>query len=180
MNCFSRIIKMGTVFCFLTLMLAGHSLQAGTSGSGGSPANTLTHGKTWGEMSPVGKAQMICAIGAGVAFCVSEIWFIVAGFQASVGWGLFMLFIGGMRSLFAVIGFVAWLVRWLVFTHSLDMLQHSPLNVELVIALIYVSFGGIGVLVFIFKHWDRVRKPLAVFSFGVVALFALAGLIYLK
>jgi hypothetical protein len=142
--------------------------------------HSLTNGKTWTQLSAVEKAQAVCIVVAVVALPVAEIWFIVAGFQTSVPWGLFMLFIGGIRSLFMVLGFVSWVVQWLVWTRSLDMLRLQPMSWVMGIAVLYLAFGAGGITVFIFRHWKQARPPLTVLALAVVLVLAAVVLEFAK
>jgi len=136
-----------------------------------SPTQGKVPGKTWGQMSSVEKGQFICVVSAGVAFCVAEVWFIVAGFKTSVLWGLFMLFIGGMRSIGAILIMIGWMVQWSKITQ-----QSETFHLPIIICWAYVIFAGAGAIIFFIRHWDHARKPLAVMGLGVLFILALLGL----
>ena len=153
---------------FLTLCLMVVTLHAQPATS---PAPGKVPGKTWAQMTLVEKGQFVCAMGACVAFFVAEVWCIVAGFKASAGWGLFMLFIGGTRSLCAAVYMIAWMIRWTMFTH-----QGEPFQLPMMIMTAFVVFAGSGAIVFFVRHWDKARKPLAVMGLGVLLILALVGL----
>jgi hypothetical protein len=157
--------------CFLALLLSTSPSQSEAAIISTQPANALTHGKTWQQMSVVEKVQTLCAISAVIAFLVAEVWFIVAGFKTSVGWGLFMLFIGGMRSIGAVVVLIGWMIRWTIITR-----QSEPFHLPITIAVAYVVFAGCGAVIFIVRHWEQARKPLAVMGLGILLILALLGL----
>ena len=140
------------------------------------PSNQSASGpKTWDQASTVEKVQFVCAVTAGFSFVVAEIWFIVAGFQASVGWGLFMLFIGGMRSIAAALVMVGWLFH----LRSID--EHMP-GVPLIqmILFAYVVFAGTGAIIFITRHWDHARGPVKTMVCGILLIAAVIGLQHWK
>ena len=162
------ISTFGAVALSLTLLLAGISESKAAITAG----HTFLHqGKTWQQMSTVEKAQGISAILAVLIFFVAEIWFIVAGFQVSIGWGLFMLFIGGMRAVGAAIILIGWMVQWILLTR-----QTEPFHWPLMVVTLYVVFAGTGALVFFTRHWEQARKPLAVMAFGILLIIAVVGL----
>ncbi len=97
--------------------------------------------------------------------------FIVAGFKTSVGWGLFMLFIGGLRSIFAALAMIGWMVQWMLLTH-----QGKPFQLPTLILGGFVVFAGTGAMVFIVRHWDQARRPLAVMALGVILALAAVAL----
>jgi len=153
---------------FLAMLLMVVTLHAQPVSS---PAQSKVPGKTWGQMSSVEKGQFVCAMSAGVAFFVAEVWFIVAGFKTSVLWGLFMLFIGGMRSIGAVLIMIGWMVQWSKITQ-----QTEPFHLPIIICAVYVIFAGTGAIIFFIRHWNQARKPLAVMGLGVLFILALLGL----
>lgn len=155
---------MGVLFLCLTAV----SLHAETVGS--LTQNHLSH-KTWAQMSSVERIQFVCAMSGVLSLFVAEIWFIVAGFKASVGWGLFMLFIGGMRSIGAAVLMIAWMIQWVMLAH-----QREPLQLPLMILGGFVIFAGSGAIIFIVRHWQLARKPLAVLGLGGLLLLAAVGL----
>jgi hypothetical protein len=118
---------------------------------------------------------MVCALSAGVSFFVAEVWFIVAGFKTSVGWGLFMLFIGGLRSIFAALAMIGWMIQWVWLTH-----QSRPFQVPGLILGGFVIIAGTGAIVFITRHWEQARRPLAVMGLGIVLILAAVGLQFAK
>jgi hypothetical protein len=168
MTCLSRLgISYGMVG-FLTIWLMVVTLHAQPVSS---PTQSKVPSKTWAQMSSVEKGRMVCAISAGVAFCVAEIWFIVAGFKSSVLWGLFMLFIGGMRSIGAAVLMITWMIQWTMLTH-----QSESFHWPMMILGGFVIFAGSGAIIFIVRHWDQARKPLAVMGLGVVLILAVVAL----
>jgi hypothetical protein len=155
----------------LLLVLAVWSLAAApgalaaTESAGGH--HFMTAGKTW--------AQAIWVLVAMLTLFVAEIWFIVAGFKTSVGWGLFMLFIGGLRSLFAALAMLGWLVQWIWITHSGGIFKAPAL-----VLAVFVVFAGTGAVLFICRHWDRARKPLLVMVTAFLMVAPAVGLEFLK
>ena len=157
---------------FLVLWLGAVSLHA-QSASDSKPSNLP--GKSWGQLSTVEKAQMICALSALPVFFVAEIMFIVAGFKTSVGWGLFMLFIGGMRSIFAALAMIGWMIQWVWLTH-----QGKPFQIPGLILGGFVVVAGTCAMVFITRHWEQARRPLVVMGLGVVLILAVVALQFIK
>ena len=170
-TCLSKTKAASIVTGFFALWLVTLPLQGEASGAPNSAAYSFTQGKTWQQMSVVEKVQTLCAISAVIVFLVAEVWFIVAGFKTSVGWGLFMLFIGGMRSIGAALVMIAWMIRWATVTQ-----QSGPLRLPMIIAAAYVVFAGCGAILFIVRHWEQARKPLAVLGLGILLISAFLGL----
>jgi hypothetical protein len=119
----SKIISV--MVCILFLLNLALPTQIEASGFSAQTANPVAHSQTRAQMTTAEKGQMICALSGALVLFVVEIWFIVAGFKASVGWGLFMLFVGGMRSIFAALAMIGWIVRWIWLTHTH---WNEPLN----------------------------------------------------
>ena len=173
MNIFATKVKASICLIgFLVLWLGAVSLHA-QSASDSKPNNVP--GKSWGQLSSVEKAQMICALSALPVFFVAEIWFIAAGFKTSVGWGLFMLFIGGMRSIFAALAMIGWMLQWVWLTH-----EGNPFQIPGLILAGFVVVAGTCAMVFVTRHWEQARRPLAVMAFGVVLILAVVVLQFAK
>lgn len=168
-NCLPKFKMAAGLICILTLWFLVVPLRAETSRAVTTPA-TVT-GKTWVQKSFVEKAQVICILSALPVFFVAEIWFIVAGFKTSVGWGLFMLFIGGLRSIFAALAMVGWMIQWMWLTH-----QNEPFQIPGLILGGFVVIAGTGAIVFITRHWGQARRPLAVMGLGVALVFVVLAL----
>ncbi len=149
-------------------------------GANTTSASLPNHAKSWTQMTGVEKSQMVLLLSFGVTMCVAEIWFIVAGFKSSVGWGLFMLFIGGFRSVFAALAMIAWMVQWLWLTHDWSNSGSHPFKTGSLILGAFVAFAGIGALVFFTRHWEQARKPLGVMALGVILVLAAIGLEFVK
>jgi hypothetical protein len=94
----------------------------------------------------------------------AKIWFIVAGFEISVGWGLFMLFIGGMRSLFVVIGCVVWLILMVRVQLFIQCFAASAVQCAVDGSIDFRWFGGYGV-VFLFSNMGTSAKTVGDFQF---------------
>ena|SRR5882724_3189022 len=171
MICFPKLKIATGIICFLAWLFLAFPLQAQTTSATNSTIHSLSQGKTWQQMSTVERIQFACIVSAVISFFVAEVWFIVAGFQTSVGWGLFMLFIGGMRSIGAVLAIIGWMIMWTKITR-----QSEPFHLPIMIGAVYVIFSGCGVIIFIARHWDQARKPLAVMSIGVLLILAVLGL----
>ncbi len=171
MNRFVCKIILG-IIC-LTFLAA--PIQSWAASSTKSSISTVTSGKSWAQMTTVEKVQMISALSAGLLLFVAEVWFIVAGFKASVGWGLFMLFIGGMRSIGAAIAMIGWLIQWLLLTH-----QGKPLELPALILGGFVVFAGGGAIIFFIRHWKQARRPLAVMGLALVLLLVVVALQFAK
>jgi len=164
-----HICKFSTaVLCSLAWLLLAAPIQ---SHGAIQSVNPVTQGKSWAQMTLVEKTQMICALSVLPVAFVSEIMFIVAGFKTSTGWGLFMLFIGGMRSIFAALAMIGWMIQWMLLTH-----QGKPLDLPTMVLGGFVVFAGSGALIFIFRHWERARKPLAVMGLGAVLILTVLAL----
>jgi hypothetical protein len=160
---------------FLTMWLMVVPLQAESPGAATTPATTAMTGKTWAQKSTVEKIQLICALSALPVFFVAEIMFIVAGFKTSTGWGLFMLFIGGLRSIFAALAMISWMIQWVWLTH-----QSKPFQVPGLILGGFIVIAGTGAIVFIIRHWTQARRPLAVMAIGMVLILAVLALQFAK
>lgn len=160
------------LICFLFMWLTAVSLHAQPASD--SKSNNVP-GKRWAQLSSVEKAQMICALSALPVFFVAEIMFIVAGFKTSVGWGLFMLFIGGMRSIFAALAMIGWMIQWVWLTHD-----GKPFQIPGLILAGFVVVAGTCAMVFVTRHWEQARRPLAVMSFGVALILAVVALQFAK
>jgi hypothetical protein len=173
-HAFKRNTVAGLI-CMLALWLAVCPVHGAISGIAKSPAKNLTVDKSWAQMSAAEKGQLICAISGALVLFVSEIWFIVAGFKTSVGWGLFMLFIGGMRSIAAAFVLIGWIVRWILLTR-----QSEPLQLPLALVAAFVVFAGGGAIIFIIRHWKQARHPLAMMGLGILLLAVVVGLEYVK
>jgi hypothetical protein len=157
---------------FLAVLLMAVSLHAQPVSS---PLQGKAPSKTWGQMSSMEKAQSVCVISGAITFFVAEVWFIVAGFKTSVLWGLFMLFIGGMRSIAAVLIMIGWMVQWAKITR-----QSETFHLPIIICAAYVIFAGSGAIVFFVRHWNQARKPLAVMGLGILLFCVFAALEYAK
>jgi hypothetical protein len=168
MTCLSKLGISFGMAGFLAMWLMVVTLHA-------QPVNSSTQnkvpGKTWGQMSTVERIQFVCIASAVITLFVAEVWFIVAGFKTSVLWGLFMLFIGGMRSIGAVLAMIGWMIMWTKITR-----QSEPFHLPIMIGAAYAIFSGCGVIIFLVRHWDQARKPLAVMSIGVLLILAVLGL----
>jgi len=164
----NRFFRTAAIFClFVSLFVA--PLQAGAiTVDQSKPASRSV---SWEQMTGVEKVQFSCALTAVVMFFVAEIWFIVAGFQASVGWGLFMLFIGGTRSIFAALVMILWLVHWQAITGDMP-----PFAAAKMVLVGYVVFAGTGAIIFFTRHWEHARRPFSVMAFGIVLILAVVGL----
>jgi hypothetical protein len=157
------------IFCLLLLLLAAPTPCRAES------RNPITNGKTWTQMSPVEKVQMVCVLSVLPVAFIAEIMFIVAGFKSSVGWGLFMLFIGGMRSVFVALGMIVWMVQWMLLTHD-----HESVKLPSLIFGSFVLFAGGGAIIFMFRHWEHARKPLAMMGLGAVLILTVLALQFAK
>jgi len=175
MACFPKLKMAIGMVCCLVFLISAFPLQAQTSSTTNSPAHFFTHGKTWAQESPVEKVQLICALLLLPVFFVAEIMFVVAGFKTSVGWGLFMLFIGGLRSIFAALVMVGWMIQWALLTH-----QNKPFQIPELIISVFVISAGTGAIVFIISHWEQARKPLAMMGLGVSLILTILGLNFVK
>jgi len=174
----TRLSKLGMsigIVGFLTMFLMVVPLQAESPGAATTPATTAMAGKTWAQKSTVEKIQLICALSALPVFFVAEIMFIVAGFKTSVGWGLFMLFIGGLRSIFAALAMISWMIQWVWLTH-----QSKPFQIPSLILGGFVVIAGTGAIVFIIRHWEQARRPLAAMAIGMVLILAVLALQFAK
>jgi hypothetical protein len=174
----TRLSKLGMLFGmvgFLAMWLMVVPLQAESLVDATTPATTAMTGKTWAQKSTVEKIQLICALSALPVLFVSEIMFIVSGFKVSTGWGLFMLFIGGLRSIFAAVAMISWMIQWVWLTH-----QSKPFQVPGLILGGFVVMAGTGAIVFIIRHWDQARRPLAVMAIGMVLILAVLALQFAK
>ncbi len=171
----SKLKAVAIAFWLMAVGLAVCPAQAATSGAKSSPANVLTTVKSWSQMSPVEKSQFVCALAAVLVLFIAEIGFIVAGFKTSVGWGLFMLFIGGMRSIFAAVVLIGWIVRWMVLAR-----QHELWQLPMLLTAAFVIFAGSGAIFFVVRHWRHARRPLALMGLGLCLLAVVAGLEYAK
>jgi hypothetical protein len=160
------------IFYLLAILLLGAPCQSHAAIQSG---NLVTQGKNWAQMTLVEKTQMVCALSVLPVAFVAEIMFIVAGFKTSVGWGLFMLFIGGMRSIFAALAMLGWMIQWMLLTH-----QREPLKVPGLILGGFIAFAGTGALIFIFRHWEHARKPLAAMGLGAVLILTVLALQFAK
>jgi hypothetical protein len=127
--------------------------------------------KTWQQATTVEKIQFVCGVSAVVFFFVAEVWFIVAGFKASVGWGLFMLFIGGFRSIFAILALLSWLVWWATMLQAKQAIQ-----LPMIIGGIFLLFMGGGAILFVTRHWDVARGPFKTMMLGIVLIAVVVGL----
>lgn len=171
--CLLKLKMTAGLVCLVALGFWAVPLQAETSGTTTTPVTMA--GKTWAQKSTVEKVQLICALSALPVFFVAEVWFIVAGFKTSVGWGLFMLFIGGLRSIFAALAMIGWIIQWVWLTH-----QSKPFQIPGLILGGFVVIAGTGAIIFIVRHWQQARKPLAVMSIGVLLILAVLGLQFIK
>jgi hypothetical protein len=173
LTCLPKFKMAVGLVCLLALWFSVVPLQAETSGVATTPATKT--GKAWAQKSTVEKVQLICALSALPVFFVAEIWFIVAGFKTSVGWGLFMLFIGGFRSIFAALAMIGWMIQWVWLTH-----QGKPFQIPGLILGGFVVIAGASAMVFITRHWEQARRPLAVMGFGVALILAVVALQFAK
>lgn len=160
MACFPKLRMAAGIVCCLVLLFLACPLQAQPSGTTHSTTHSLAHLKPWNQQSPVEKIQLICVLSYLLAFFTAEIMFIVAGFRTSVGWGLFMIFFGGGRSLFAALVVIVSIIAWTKVTH-----QDKP---HLILGLILLACAGTGVIIFIIRHWEEARRPLAVTFLSVI------------
>ena len=117
-----------------------------------------------GDMTTKEKAQFVCAMSGGLALLVSEVWFIVAGFQVSVGWGLYMLFFGGLRSLLSILAVIGWMYHLGKLTHMEEFWRTPE-----IIASAYALFTAVFGIVFITRHWKEAKPPLKVALLGILA-----------
>lgn len=174
-NAMTRLSRLGISFGmvgFLVMWLMVVTLHAQPVNS---PTQSKVPSKNWTQMSSMEKAQSVCVISGAITFFVAEVWFIVAGFKTSVLWGLFMLFIGGMRSIAAVLIMIGWMIMWTKITR-----QSEPFHLPIMIGVAYVIFSGCGVIIFIIRHWDQARKPLAVTGLGILLILATVALNFIK
>jgi hypothetical protein len=163
------------VLLTLVLLVVPNEVGAATTNEQSSP-NIVTHVKNWSQTTPMEKAQHVCVLAALLLVApVAEIWFIVAGFQVSVGWGLFMLFIGGMRAIFAALAMLGWMVRWVWLTHLKE-----PVQIPGLILGLFVVIAGTSAIIFITRHWEQARKPLAVMSLGVILVLVALAMEFVK
>ena len=170
MNSFNPKIIARTL-CLLVWLLLVVPVQSHAAITPTAATISITHGKTWSQLSTVEKVQTVCILLVLPVAFVAEIMFIVAGFKTSVGWGLFMLFIGGLRSIFAALAMIGWMVQWMLLTH-----QGKPFQLPTLILGGFVVFAGTGAMVFIVRHWDQARQPLAVMALGVILALAAVAL----
>jgi hypothetical protein len=168
----SKLIVMVCLIGILFTWMATVSLQAQPAGT--STSNNVK-AKKWSQLSSVEKVQIVCGMFAALAFFVSEIWFIVAGFKTSVGWGLFMLFIGGFRSIFAALAMIGWIIQWVWLTH-----ESKPFQIPSLILGGFVVIFGTCALIFITRHWEQARRPLAVMGLGIVLILTVVALQFAK
>ena len=169
MNDFSR--KAAITFLLLALLMI--TLDAGAITVDRSPP--ASSAKTWQQATPVEKVQFICGITAVVVFFIAEVWFIVAGFKASVGWGLFMLFIGGFRSIFAVLALLGWLAWW-----AFMLQQKQAIQLPMIIGGVILLFMGGGAILFITRHWNEAKRPFKMMMLGIVLTAAVVALQFAK
>ena len=163
------------MLCLLVMLLLVAPSEGKAGGISTQPASSGAPGKTWAQKSTVEKAQLICALSVLPVSFVAEIMFIVAGFKTSVGWGLFMLLIGGLRSIFAALAMIGWMIQWMLLTR-----QSEPFKVPSLILGGFVVVAGTGAIVFIIRHWERARRPLAVMGLGAVLILAVVALQFAK
>jgi hypothetical protein len=176
---FSKTKVAAIAIVIFALWLAALPVQGQTSGASTSPMPSIAHGKAWQQMSAVEKVQTVCAFCGEISFLVAEIWLIVAGFKTSVGWGLFMLFIGGFRSILAAIVGIG-LIGWIFYFQKTSQTNALPFDaVLIIIAGCFICAGG-GTIIFIVRHWERARKPLAVMGLNLLLLCVVLGLAMIK
>ena len=60
------------------------------------------------------------------------------------------------------------------------LLSNLTQMITVTIGAAFVIFAGCGVVVFVVRHWEQARKPLAVMSLGVLLILALVGLGFVK
>jgi len=164
-NAFVRTVALFSLFASLFLV----PIQAGAIAV--DQSKPAVPSKSWQQMTMDEKIQFDCAVTAAVVFFIAEIWFIVAGFKVSVGWGLFMLFIGGLRSVFAVIALLVWLVLWGAMLH-----EKQAVELPMIIGGIILLFMGGGAILFMVRHWDQARGPFKTMMFGIVLIAVVVGL----
>jgi len=165
MNSFFRTAAVASLLAALLLVTPDAGAITVDQSGAASPA------KTWQQATTVEKVQSVCGISAVVVFFIAEVWFSVAGFKASVGWGLFMLFIGGFRSIFAILALLSWLAWWAVMLHA-----KQAIGLPMIVGgLVLLVMGG-GAILFMVRHWEHARRPLEVMAFGIVLVLVIAGL----
>jgi len=66
---------------------------------------------------------------------------------------------------------IGWMIQWVWISH-----ESKPFQIPSLILGGFVVIAGTGAIVFIVRHWQQARQPLAVMSIGMMLILAVLGL----